>query len=80
MTSSTYFDHSAGHHDGLIATVRDRIGGALRALLTVVQNRYRRHLAYQELMGLDDRMLQDIGLQRSDIYTVVHSDWLDPRN
>ena len=79
MTSSTYFDHSAGHHDGLIATVRGRIGGALRALLTVVQNRYRRHLAYQELMALDDRILQDIGLRRDGIDAASRGDWHDPR-
>ena len=79
MTSSTYFDHSGGHHRGLIATVVYSIRGALRALLTVVQVRYRRHLAFQELMALDDRMLQDIGLLRNDLYAVTRGDWEDPR-
>jgi len=78
MTSSTYFDHSGGHESGLIATVVERIGGALRALLTVIQRRYRRHLAFEELMALDDRMLQDIGLTRNDIGAVSHGDWEAP--
>jgi uncharacterized protein YjiS (DUF1127 family) len=79
MATSTYYGHTAGHKDGLIATVVEGIGGALRALLTVVQSRYRRHLAFEELMALDERMLQDIGLLRGDIYSVTRDDWNDPR-
>ena len=79
MTTSTYYGHTPGHHGGLIATVVEHIGGALRTLKTVVRNRYHRHLAYQELMVLDDRMLRDIGLNRADIGAGVRGDWSDPR-
>jgi uncharacterized protein YjiS (DUF1127 family) len=80
MTASTFFGHMAGHNGGLMATVVGHIGGALRALLTVVQKRYHRHIAYQELMALDDRMLLDIGLLRDDIYAVTRGDRQDPQS
>ena len=79
MTTSNFYGHTAGHAGGLLATVVEHLGGALRALLTVVQIRYQRHLAFTELMALDDRMLQDIGLMRGDIYSVTRGDWYDPR-
>ncbi len=39
--------------------------------LSTVRRWHRRRLTIRELMALDDRMLDDIGVRRDDIYRVV---------
>ena len=50
------------------------VAGVVRAwLLAPAVRWYRRRKLYQELMGLDDRLLDDIGILRCDIPKVVRN-------
>lgn len=53
------------------------VGKAISALLAVLSGSFtnwrNRRAAYRELMGLDDRMLQDIGMSRGDIPAAIAS-------
>ncbi len=41
------------------------------SLLTSLFRRSEKRRAYTDLMGLDDRMLRDIGLSRSDLHLMM---------
>jgi uncharacterized protein YjiS (DUF1127 family) len=60
-----------------VTGVNMSVGEAFGALLTALSGSYsawrNRRAAYRELMSLDDRMLQDIGMSRGDIPAVVAS-------
>lgn len=55
------------------AVVGEFIGGGLANLWTYVRSALRRQAAVAELSALDDRMLADIGLTRSEIRAAVNS-------
>lgn len=50
-----------------------------RAALPKLIEWRRRHAAYRELRSLDDRMLKDIGLTRSELYGVAYLDHVPAR-
>ncbi len=43
----------------------------IHKLVSTLRRWHRRRLAIRELMALDDRMLDDIGVRRADIHRVV---------
>jgi uncharacterized protein YjiS (DUF1127 family) len=56
---------------GTSATLIERLAAGLRALAWLLIERYRLMQARNDLAALDDRMLKDIGIERSQIGRVV---------
>jgi len=66
-----------------ISSTTSRVASVLVSAATaaawIVWRNYRRWKTIRELHALDDRMLHDIGLDRSEIDSVVNSGWPDRR-
>lgn len=66
-----------------ISSTTSRVASVLVSAATaaawIAWRNYRRWKTIRELQALDDRLLHDIGLDRSEIGSVVNSGWTDRR-
>ncbi len=57
---------------GRLDHIEEAIGAAVRRLAARIRNMRRRRRDAQQLMTLNDRMLKDIGIDRSEIMSFVY--------
>lgn len=75
-TRAPYFAHAhLGGGLGKRRSLLDWIAGFFAALFGWVRNRFDEERAAHELEGMDDSMLSDIGISRSNIRSAVKGRW-----
>ena len=55
----------------VMVAIGQAVGAWVKQRFAGLANAYRRRMAYDELNGLDDRMLRDLGLSRGELWAAV---------
>lgn len=64
-----------GHAPNILNSIPKRIARAVRGSHEVISRWHSRRKTYVRMMSLDDRLLEDIGVTRGDLWSAANGDF-----